>query len=112
MKLEPPHQRALRVVGYARVSSPEQADDSQALEQQIARLKEAGATEILSDVESGSKDNRVEFQRLMSLVLDGAIDEVIFTRIDRLTRSLNLANASKFLKTAVLTYGLSTSSLI
>lgn len=88
MKLEPARQQSPRVVGYARVSSPEQAEDSQALEQQIARLKEAGATEILSDVESGSKDNRIEFQRLMSLVLEGAIDEVIFTRIDRLTRSL------------------------
>ena len=96
MKLESPHQRALRVIGYARVSSPEQADDSQALEQQIARLKEAGATEILADVESGSKDNRVEYQRLISLVLDGAIDEVVFTRIDRLTRSL--AQLGKFIE--------------
>ena len=89
MGLEADKQQSRRVVGYARVSSREQAEDSQAFEQQIARLKEAGATEILSDIESGSKNDRPEFQRLMSLVLEGTVDEVIFTRIDRLTRSLS-----------------------
>lgn len=88
MGLEAGKQQSRRVVGYARVSSREQAEDSQAFEQQIARLKEAGATEILSDIESGSKNDRPEFQRLMSLVLESTVDEVIFTRIDRLTRSL------------------------
>ena len=88
MKSGDTRQQSKRIVGYARVSSREQAEDSQALEQQIARLKEAGATEILSDIDSGSKDNRAKFQRLMGLVLEGAVNEVIFTRIDRLTRSL------------------------
>jgi site-specific DNA recombinase len=41
-----------RIPGYARVSSREQAENSHALEQQIARLKAAGATEIYFDVES------------------------------------------------------------
>lgn len=92
MILQNEHQRVLRIIGYARVSSPEQAMDSQALEQQMARLREAGATEIIFDIESGSKDDRPQFQHLMSLVLNGLIDEVIFTRIDRLTRSLGQLN--------------------
>ncbi len=40
-------------VGYCRVSSREQSDNTAALEQQKARVKEAGAEEILVDVESG-----------------------------------------------------------
>jgi DNA invertase Pin-like site-specific DNA recombinase len=56
------------VIGYCRVSSREQSDNSSALDQQIARVKDAGAEEILVDVESGRssrEDDRTEFQRLM-----------------------------------------------
>lgn len=77
-----------RVVGYARVSSREQADDSQALEQQIARLKAAGATDIFQDIQSGSRDDRPALKKLMNLVHKKEVDEVIITRIDRLARSL------------------------
>ena len=76
------------VVGYARVSSREQAIESHALEQQIARLEAAGATKIFKDIQSGSRDDRPELSELMDLVHKGKIDEVIITRIDRLTRSL------------------------
>ena len=41
------------IVGYCRVSSREQSDNSSALEQQIPRVREAGAEEVLIDVESG-----------------------------------------------------------
>jgi DNA invertase Pin-like site-specific DNA recombinase len=78
----------MKIIGYARVSSREQAENSHALEQQIARLKAAGATEILSDVESGTKDDRQAFNCLMDLLDNKAIDEVVVTRLDRLTRSL------------------------
>ncbi len=77
-----------RIAGYARVSSKEQALDSKALEQQIARLKAAGATEIFIDVQSGKKDNRAALEKLMVLVRAKQFDEVIVTRIDRLARSL------------------------
>ncbi|MTJ52651.1 resolvase [Anabaena sp. UHCC 0253] len=77
-----------RVVGYARVSSREQAEDSHALEQQIARLKAAGATEIFQDIQSGSRDDRPALKQLLDLVHKKAVDEVIITRIDRLARSL------------------------
>jgi len=75
-------------IGYARVSSREQAENTQALEQQIARLKDAGAKHILSDVEKGKKDDRPQFLELMRLVEIGRVRILIITRIDRITRSL------------------------
>jgi len=75
-------------VGYARVSSREQAVDSHALEQQIARLELAGATKIFKDIQSGSRDDRSKLNELMDLVRKREVDEVIITRIDRLARSL------------------------
>ena len=76
------------IVGYCRVSTREQSENSAALEQQIARVKAAGAIAVLVDVESGRSDERSEFQRLMQLVKDRAIARVVVTRLDRLTRSL------------------------
>jgi site-specific DNA recombinase len=77
-----------QIIGYGRVSSREQAENSHALEQQIQRLKDAGATEILRDIESGSSNDRAAFQRLLRLIQSGQCDEVVVTRLDRLTRSL------------------------
>jgi DNA invertase Pin-like site-specific DNA recombinase len=81
-------EKMTRIVGYARVSSREQAVDSRALEQQIARLKAAGATEIFQDIQSGSRDDRPALNKLMNLVREREVDEVIITRIDRKARSL------------------------
>ena len=78
----------MQIIGYGRVSSREQAENSHALEQQIQRLKDAGATEILRDVESGSSNDRTSFQKLLTLIKSGLCDEVVVTRLDRLTRSL------------------------
>jgi len=76
------------IIGYARVSSREQAENSHALEQQIERLKAAGAEKVFSDVESGSKDDRKSFLTLMDWCCSGLCPQVIVTRLDRLTRSL------------------------
>ena len=76
------------IVGYARVSSREQAVESHALEQQIARLEAAGATEIFKDIQSGSRDDRPALNELMDLVHQRKVDEVNIVRIDRLSRSL------------------------
>lgn len=78
----------VRIIGYARVSSREQAVDSHALEQQRARLISAGATEIFQDIQSGSRDNRPALNEVMNLVRNKQVDEVIITRIDRKARSL------------------------
>ena len=79
------------IVAYARVSSREQAENSAALEQQVARLKSAGAELVLADVESGregKEDVRPQFQQLMQWVRDGFVKRVVITRLDRLSRSL------------------------
>ncbi|MEA5573069.1 fdxN element excision recombinase XisF [Calothrix sp. UHCC 0171] len=78
----------MRVYGYARVSTQEQAEEFDALNQQIARLKAAGATEVLIDIESGRSDARKQFNELLKLVQQNQVDEVIITRIDRLGRSV------------------------
>jgi site-specific DNA recombinase len=78
-------------VAYARVSSREQAENSAALDQQIARLKSAGAELVLADVESGregKESDRPNFQKLMHWVRGGLVKRVILTRLDRLSRSL------------------------
>ncbi|MBP0015298.1 MAG: recombinase family protein [Roseofilum sp. SID3] len=78
----------MTIVGYARISSREQIEDSQALEQQCDRLKKAGSEKLYVDVESGSKDNRPQFNSMMEGVSKGHIKKIIITRLDRLTRSL------------------------
>lgn len=78
----------LRIIGYARVSTTEQSDNSHALEQQEDRLKVAGATEIWTDIQSGSSNKRPNFQKLFNAVERQEIDGIIATRIDRLARSL------------------------
>ncbi len=77
-----------RIVGYERLSSKEQAFNSPAREQQRARLETAGATEIFEDIESGKNDDRPQLQKLMALVANQEVDEVIITRLDRLGRSV------------------------
>ncbi|NJM18263.1 MAG: recombinase family protein [Richelia sp. RM2_1_2] len=73
-------------VGYARVSSKSQAD-TDALNQQKDRLIKAGAEQILSDVQSGREDSRKSYKKLLKLVKDGIVTEVITTRLDRLGRN-------------------------
>lgn len=75
-------------VGYARVSTLDQADNTNALEQQVARLKAAGATEIVLDVESGRKTDRDILDALLQRVKKREVTELIITRLDRLSRSL------------------------
>ncbi|MEM9923383.1 MAG: fdxN element excision recombinase XisF [Cyanobacteria bacterium P01_D01_bin.50] len=78
----------MKVYGYARVSTQEQAEEFDALNQQIARLKAAGATEVLIDIESGRSDARKQFNQLLKLVQQNQIHEIIITRVDRLGRSV------------------------
>ncbi len=78
----------MRVYGYARVSTQEQAEEFDALNQQIARLKAAGAMEVLIDIESGRSDSRKQFNDLLKLAQQNQVDEIIVTRVDRLGRSV------------------------
>ena len=74
--------------GYIRVSTIEQADDSLSLNRQEQAVILHGAEIVFQDIDSGSKDDRKELQKLMQLVRAGEVSEVIVPRIDRLTRSL------------------------
>lgn len=74
-----------RVIGYARLSTVEQAQGN-TLEQQISRLRIAGAQNIFYDLESGSKDDRVNLAKLLEECRSGSVHQVVITRIDRLSR--------------------------
>ena len=76
------------IVGYARVSSTEQSENSHALEQQRQRLVDNGVSYIIQDVKSGATARRKGLQELITLVKAKDIKEVVITRIDRLTRNL------------------------
>ena len=78
------------IVLYGRVSGQGQKDD---LETQLARLQ-AWATEkragkpmlVLSDIGSGLNANRQSLQRLLKMVMEDQITEIVITSPDRLTR--------------------------
>jgi site-specific DNA recombinase len=74
------------ILGKARVSKIEQSVNSNALNQQKQRLIDAGVTEIIEDIGSGS--NRKLLERLIARVKRGDVTEVIATRIDRISRNL------------------------
>lgn len=77
----------MRTIGYARVSTREQSLNSQALDQQIARLV-PHADEVWSDVESGKNDLRKNFKKLEKLIKSNEKITVVVTRLDRLSRRL------------------------
>jgi DNA invertase Pin-like site-specific DNA recombinase len=65
------------IVGYVRVSTSEQAENSHALAQQIARLKNAGAQKVYCDVESGANPNRPQFEELLGLVKEEKLSRLL-----------------------------------
>ncbi len=80
------------MLGYARVSTPEQD-----LTGQSARLKEAGAIRIFEDVVSGKQFDRPGLTALLDHARAG--DSLAITRLDRLGRSLKeLLETVEFLK--------------
>ena len=79
------------VYGYARVSTAGQARDGNSLESQEQKLRDAGATKIYSDAFTGTKIDRVNFQKLLSVLEEG--DTLIVTKLDRFGRSVSQASA-------------------
>lgn len=77
------------IVGYARVSSDEQAG---ALPAQVERLRQAGCNPILTDIESGRSNDRDGLMQLMTLVRGGEVSEVVIDRLDRLGRDAAYAD--------------------
>ena len=74
-----------KIYGYARCSTNESKQD---INRQKRELKNLGVTEdqcIYWEYESGSKTDRVEFQKLLEIVTSG--DTIVTTEVSRLTRS-------------------------
>lgn len=68
-------------IGYARVSTPDQK-----LSLQEDALREAGCSEIFTDIVSGLKQARPGFDRMMSYIRPG--DTMVVWKLDRLGRSM------------------------
>lgn len=83
-------QRAGTIVLYARVSGYAQKDDLQRqveqLEQWALVARTGQKTKTLTDIGSGLKTERKSLQKLLALVQDYQVAEVVVTSSDRLTR--------------------------
>jgi DNA invertase Pin-like site-specific DNA recombinase len=66
--------------GYARIST-----DDQRLDRQLIALKEYGVDEIVSDIYTGSKMDRPNFQIMLNSLKEG--DQIIVTDLTRFSRS-------------------------
>lgn len=73
------------IYGYARCSTNETKQD---IDRQIRELKELGATDktIYKEYESGTKTDRAEYEKLLSIVKPG--DTIVATEVPRLSRSM------------------------
>lgn len=85
----------MRVVGYARVSKLDEDRNPNALKQQVDRLKTYGCKEIYEEDKSATRGKRKEFEKVMQLVRDKAVDKVVFTRVDRLGRTREIPDIYK-----------------
>lgn len=73
------------IYGYARVSTVRQMKNGNSLEDQVAKLKEAGALEVVCDSYTGTKMDRPEFSALLDRLQPG--DKLIVTKLDRFART-------------------------
>lgn len=82
-----------RVVGYIRVSTEKQVGDGhQSLETQEARIRDAVSSagnllvRVFRDVQSGRRDDRPQYQEMVSYVLQEDVDVVLVQYLDRFGR--------------------------
>ena len=78
------------IVGYARISSEEQAIDANALVKQVTRLRDAGAAKIFYDVAQRTNNKRKGLAELIVWVKEHPVEKLIFTRLDRVSSSVVL----------------------
>lgn len=71
--------------GYARVSTVKQAKEGFSLADQTAKLKAAGAEQIVSDVYTGTKMGRPNLDKLIEQLQSG--DTLIVCKLDRFART-------------------------
>lgn len=73
------------IIGYARVSTQEQAEDSNALKQQVALLQEHGADIVVSEVISRMSDNRTGLDYILDLIDNKKFKVLLIKDLSRLT---------------------------
>lgn len=85
----------MRAVGYARVSTEEQASTGCSLEAQVSKIGSFAAlydvelVEVVSDAGQSAKNlNRPGLQRVLRMLGDGTADGIVISKLDRLTRSV------------------------
>lgn len=86
----------LRVAIYVRVSTDKQVKEGDSIQAQLSALRQyinkkdnyINVGEYIDDGISGTKDNRDEYQRMLSDVQEGKIDFLICTKLDRIHRGL------------------------
>lgn len=93
--MKPAAPKALRAIGYARVSTEAQADSGLSLEHQdtkiraMATVHDAALLDVIVDGGASAKSlDRPGMVRLLELVDGRHVDAVIVTKLDRLTRSV------------------------
>lgn len=75
------------IIGYARVSTRGQARTGNSLEDQVQKLKEAGATEIYRDAWTGTKRSRPGLDEALAKIEKG--DTFMCCKLDRVARSIS-----------------------
>ena len=85
----------MKVVGYVRVSTAEQASEGVSLEMQARKIdsyrdvKDWPLSEVMTDAgESAKSLNRPGMMRLLEMVDAGQVSTLIVYKLDRLTRSV------------------------
>lgn len=76
-------------VAYGRVSTQQQADEGALKRQEQALLESSGADEVLLDVGSGKTTARPQYQRLLELIAQGEVEQVLVAEQDRLNRNVS-----------------------
>lgn len=83
-RFEPPMNDSKLVIGYARVSSFDQKEDL--VRQQEYIRTQHKVDQIIQDTGSGMNYKKPGFKKLMLLILEGKVKELVITHKDRLLR--------------------------
>lgn len=75
-------------VAYGRVSTQQQADQGALERQEKTLLEAAGADQVILDIGSGKTTSRPGYQRLLELIANGQVEQVLVADQDRLNRNL------------------------
>lgn len=73
------------IYGYARVSTRGQAVYGNSLDDQSIRLRDAGCETVIEESFTGTKMDRPEFSKLLSILQPG--DTLVVTKLDRFART-------------------------